>query len=736
MNPVRRPSHALIRRGVVTWILLAASFIPGPPTAGAQGGEAPPGAAIVVNDPANDVKVGLPSSPAQGAPASEGLDILEAQLFGESGESLQATIKLTQMSAAKQLNGVDQGVRVYLCFEWRGKLYAVELFYIYSSIPVLTRQTFGVVNGACDPTVDKVTFAAGQTSSRVSIYLDAEANTIRYTIDRIQLGMLLDPAKVDPPAKGDALGKFYVFMRDGRGLRYDPAPDNGPSADVLTLTSNTANLAFYATPDSNVPTTIPCGERQDLRSYAVEAGGSRGVPILLVNRADKERPLSFNVTRVAGPDWKPRMMPGLTLPPSTENNMANLSVNVLLTLPPETLHKDCTTIRVRAVDVTTPDEFAETTVNVIAVQPPTRTRNTLYMHTAELATDVCADDKMWLNTLQDDKNDKKKPILFIFCQDVSLLSLAEATMLVRVDVNPSHDLVLNTSAPGIDGKVAATLTMKSDGVPTRARIELSLISGFAGLNSIGEGSRIVDIGTNPTTFTIDVPVAFTREFRPNGDPSRIAEARDGLGILVHYVPLGDPNVDVVKTAGRVYLLPEGTHFVLPIWATIARNVIEPGKEGGLLSIRRTTALASGDVLFAVPGSARLVNYSILNEGATPDMATVSVNFTGPPGWTATVIPPGPFWLQAGDRTSFQVVVRPPATAKESESVLVDVVVDSESGAHASDSVKVVASQTGGTVDNVPELRVAPKEKGFLPGPSFAVWGFAVGLLVWVRRRRL
>lgn len=724
-------------RFFVAWLVIAAALSLAPastmPTASAAAGD------VVVADDTGDVSAVQPNTPAA-PPSSAGLDITEASLAGVTGESFYARIKLADMKAegatapgpaAGFYATVTGGVTVQACWDWNGVLFGARVHYIMNTVPLVSDTKLGVVQGVCDA-ASPLAFQAGKVRDRFGVIVDAQESAVTFTVKRL---MLANITQMPPPKAGEVLKDFRAFVADGKRLRIDAAPDTGVATDVLSFATDTANTDLRAFPDANVLASLACQGRKDIPTYAIQAGGKRGIPIVLENPAGAREAL-LAVDTLAGTDWKPRMMPKVAVPPAADGKPGNVTVNVIVDTPSGTKHKECSTIRVKATDAANPSAFGETSLNVVAVSPPGPAQKTLYMHAGPLAANTCSSQDVWLNTLQKDPDagDPPREILFNNCRDPNPISTASGTFTPRIDVNPSHDLIINTSAVGASAH--AKVVLRSDGVPTRARIGVVAVTGQQQIAAVAEGFKDVTIESSPTTVEIDLPIAFTRDSVPTGDPSRTLDARDGFGMAIRYTPLpADPNAPVGVVAGRVVLVPTGTSIELPIFAAVKRNVNDPGEKGGLLSLAPVGVLPE----FARPGSLRLFNFTVLNEGAATDAAVVTAVMTGAPGWVTEIVPTGPIPLAPGASHGIQVGVTPPADAAESQAAILDLVVSSQSDptARASISSKIVATRENSVPEEVLTGRVISKDDGgLLPGPGLLMAALAalVGGAAWGRRR--
>lgn len=701
-------------------VALVAALVPVAPVANASPED------VTVTDPSGDVMLARPNSGAA-VPESQGFDIVEAKLFDESGEGFQIQIRVEDMSAAADQAG-SSAVFVGACFKWNDQPFGVSIKYLLNPAPSFTARRIGTLNGACEPTAE---LQWGQWKDGVAAAVSAQQNTVTILVKRAMLGEI---AKTSPPAQGDTIKELQAFVSDARRTRFDTAPDTGVAEGALTFTTNTANLDLRAGVDKNIAAALRCAGQPDMPTYAIEAGGKRGVPVTIMNPATSTRTVNFEVKTIAGDDWKPAMLPKIEVPAAEGTGTGNVTVNVILDTPAATKHKQCATLRVRGVDPGEANMLAEANFNVIAVSPPGPLHKKLYGHAASGAT-ACGNDfdGIWLNTLESDPDDAESEVVMLECRDPSPVSSAALDLHVQLDVNPSHDLVVNTSAVG--AKAIAMIGLRSDGAPTTADIDVTLTAGRLALQSLGHGRTRATITSTMQAVRVEIPIDFTREVVATGDPSRVVDARDGLGMVVNYRPQPPDGTVPVATAGRVFFLPSDSSLEVPIYATIKRNVNDPGAGGSLLSIAPAGILPS----FASPGNLRLFNFTILNEGAKPDVAVTTAALAAPVGWTAEVFPSTPIALGPGERGNLQVGVRPRGDAQESEAALLDVVVTSEQDptARASISARIVSTREGGiTGDEAPPILAEANKSGLLPGPGAAFVLLGVGLLGLVLRRRL
>lgn len=757
-----RKSTALLFFG-----LLAAGFLPagGGPVAAQEVGGGP-----VVTDAENDVSaLALNAGPAGANPAKipgEGLDIRQLYFEEFDGNLFHAKIVFKNLKALvddpvnrpNDVRGVppEPGLQynlvVVTCFKWRDTQYGARFELIVTQGTLATtRQTWGSVQSGCDggELNEDVAFAKHVTNYTVA--LDLAGNAINLFLlrgghDGVG-GVNINEAALPPPKPGDEISDFYVRTFDKKTdtipkARFDAAPDAGPGGTALVLAAVTANTDLVAAPEANAVSSasLRCGDLSDPRlfkMYGVPAGSKRGVPVTLRNLGTQPRNVNLTVVKVTGEDWKPRMMPQVRVPGATGDAPGNVSVNVIVDTPPGTTHKQCAVLRVRAVDLNQPDIIGETTFGVVATNPPSPAARTLYLHSLTGAT-VCYPDRAWLNTVATDPFDEGDDIKFLPCsQDPggSLLGGGAGDFFTSIDVNPSHDLVLNTSAAG--AVALAKIKFRSDSVPVRGKFLFEVTAGNApgGRNPIGSVAVAKTIAATPTEVVAEIPIDFTREFAPEGDPSRVVEAKDPIGLHVQYAP--DEQAlppDAFPTTLSFFLVPGGSTLELPIWAVVERNTVRAGLLGGLLSLVPVGELPK----FAAPGLPQALNLEVYNQGATADAAVPSVNLTGPAGWSAAVFPSGVYELPAGERKAFTVVVTPPTTAKESEAVFVDITVTSQTDptTQALLSHKLLATRSGeATAANVPTLGPGASKKGPLPGPELWLVALGVAAVVAAMRRR-
>ena len=707
-NWVARVAFALIMLGTL------AAVVPSPT-------QAAPSEGLLVTDATGDVVALRPEAPG-GVPASTGLDLTEVKLFAENGETFSFQAKLVDLKGESNYAVATGGVTVNACFTWNGHLASIRVGYTLPNLQV-SESKIGPVD-TCDPTVAP-RFAGFKAVASV---IDPVTNTIIASVSRTQLA---DIMKTTPPVAGDTFQAFRAYAADRQRERFDLAPNTGTASGAFTFTTNTANLDLKARVDRNAG-SLKCAGKPGLLAYAIEAGGKRGVPILLMNTQGAPRTVQLQVETVDGLDWKPVMLPKIDVPAGAGSGAGNVTVNVIVDTPASAKHKDCATLRVTATDASAPGVLGQTNFNVIAVNPPGPLNKKLFFHASAQATCVRqSQDYIWMNTLESDPDDAKVDVLLNGCRDPSALSTTGATVRASVDVNPSHDLVLNTSASG--GTAILDIALRSDGAPTTAHVVATLVTGQDVLDALGEADATVAVSSTATRVHIEIPVTFTRDQVATGDPSRVVSAEDGLGVLVQYDPAPADSLIPVAPAGRVFLLPTQSTLQLPIWSTIKRNVNDPGVGGSLLSITPDGKLPE----FASPGAMRLFNFTVLNEGAQPDVAVVSAALAGPAGWTAEIFPSAPIALQPGESARVQIGVKPRPEASESEPAILDVTVKSQKDptALASVSARVVATREGGVpFEDAPKAIAGQSKHGLVPGFEVPLALVALVGLVLIRRR--
>jgi len=728
MNSIRASTYLLL--------LVAGSFL----GAGLPLGLAPTASAaaseVSFQDPTGDVRLANSALPptADVGPLQP-IDIKSARAFGETGTSFLIQVEMTKLGSETLPPVLIYANTVVACFKWNGQPFAAIVNFQIG--PGIIRQPYlTAVDGECkaDTPVKPITGKSALLWGNIN--LDVPHNRVTIGIPRAMLGQV---AGASPPKIGDTISNLYILSYDSTNngnarVRLDVAPDGGPDGQTLTLNSNTGGQGtLRAFADSNIA-TVPCAGRFDTRSYSFEAGGRRGIPITFQNLASAPTDILFTVETAGGADWKPKIVPTLTLDPFSE--AGNITVTAIVETAANTNHKDCSILLVRGTDKNDPSNFAEAIVSAIAVRPPDPEHKRLFYHDNELAHDFCGWRYMWLNTLEKDPEDANQPILMKGCKDAQVASNADGSWSTSLDVNPNKDLVINTSAVGKD--VVATLRFVSTGVDTSARISVSLTSKPIGADSadqvFAEGFTDTKLTTSGTSVVVAMHVPFTRDEVPTGDPSRTIMAEDGLALFVKYEPKPADGLPVdAQVAGVVNFWPQGSYVDIPVWATIRRNTADPGQGGALISLKAVDELPR----FAAPGAPRLFNYTVLNEGPEPDVGVFEATTTGPKGWTAVFLPGDKVPLAPGERKVIQAALTPPATANESESVVFDVVVHSEKDptARSSVSTKVVATREGGVPVEVITSAGGGGKKGLLPAPGIVEVLALVGLVAVVGARR-
>lgn len=707
--------------------------------------QAPASSDVEIPDDEGDVS---PQPGTAGYPVTattDGVDITKVRFFGETGEHFKIAMGIKDLDAEAtyyQAAGVATGGVAYaVCFNFRGKAFAAVAWVAW---PAVVASKVGVVDGGCKQTGVRTWSVSGVEGARV--LMDVENSQLIFTVKKAKLGQLIGEGL---PTLGEAITDLYAVVADQKDssagappglLRYDAAPDAGPGDDKFTFTFGTANDVIKMVPDANVRFAPPCGENPDFMTYAIEAGGKRGVPVIVSNPLEEARVMKFEVLTSSGAEWNAKVMPSITVPAATPEKLGNITINVIVDTPAGTKHKDCSTLLIRGIDANDPGIVAETSINVIAAQPLTREVNKLYLHGNRLATTSCAWDNVWMNPLEQDLDAAEPPIHMMSCGSSNTLfaSADPAAIGFQLDLNPSRDLVLNST---VTGKSAAVkLNIKNDYGQTKAKFTGTLLTlATIGSDVIGEyTTEPMTLAPNSaTTVEFDMPIFFTREAVAEGDPSRIVDARSKLLFQVRYEPLPlDNDLSQIKPAGAVALVTEGSSLTLPIWDSLKRGVNDPGVTGALLSL---SALTDTD-LFANPGNLRVFNLTVLNEGVASDVAVISttVSPAGAP-WTVTVAPPGPFTLGPGESRQFSVGVTPGVDVKESELARIEIVATSQSDDTARSNVLLTVTATKGQVLPSQSLDVGPKEGGKgggLPAPGLPLLALAiaaVGLVLWRRR---
>lgn len=703
------------RAVAVLVFFLAGSFVPlGVQSALAE--ETP--ALLELSDGAGDVKLAAPDGAANVPADAEPLDIRSAEIYDEHGEAIRLKVTMAKLGVTTQ----GGPTVVTACFTWRDVVIGVKASWV--AVETFVRQgILGVVQGQCTGSTEPVLVPAGNAiANPPPVWLDAQTNTAIFFLSRDSLG---DLHEAGPPTAGEALTGFYVKAHDARRTRFDAAPDAGPDSKTAAFALNTANTNVRVAPAPNLGASKFC-DALKYPGFAVEAGAKRGVPVVVYNGLGGPRTVQFAASTVGSTDWEPAMLQQLALP---EEPGGNLTVNVIIDVPATAAHKACATVRVRAMDAQDPTNFGETTINVIAAAPPTPELKRLYLHTSAAATDAGGSRfDTWLNTLQNDPDDKQGTISFTSRADgdpvAGQFSISRGLVRSALDANPTKDLVLATAAADPVGIAKVNLNMVSSTLPTTAEVEVTLVTNpHAGIpDPIGSLKvPLVLPAGDPQDIVVDVPVAFERQFRAEGDLTRVAEAARGLGILVEYIPKGiDPTLNQ-PVPGRVTLNAKGTWIELPIVGVIDRDTVRPGESGALFSLAPDGILPE----FAAPGLGRLMNFTVLNQGAAGDSAVPSVSILAPGEWTWQVFPAGPYPLAAGEAKSFQVQIVPPAAAKESEQARIEVKVTSatDANAFATYVTKLIVTRSGGVPTEDPLSVDMKKDGGGLPG-----FGFAAGLL--------
>lgn len=718
--------------------LLLAPLAAATPTAAQEGvdvtPEAEPGEIVYV-DPIQDVHLLDPTTPAAPLePATDGLDLKTVRMFGETGEFIRISAEIRQMSASRNLPYTATGQsEVDFCFVWNDTPFVAHVNWIWvEPEPNNHAVQFGVPENGCTERGPQYSFNQ-YVERNASYWIDGEFNQIEFTVSRSALARL---AGLPAPAAGDKISDFFAVARDFRGLRYDVVPNVAAERESLELVYGTGNQqGLTLKPEVNTPLWAKCLENRNLPAYAIESGGKRGVPVRLTNDHDQDRPMRLDARISAGfVGWEAGVVPLLTAPAKSGSSDGNLTLTVIVTTPTAAKHKDCATVRVRAFDADDPTRFAETNFNVIAVEPLSPEHSTLYFHLSRSANMCTHYDTRWWNTLEDDPDDWDTTLAFTSCarSPTAAIPIGGESMGVYagMDVAPFNDLILNTSAVG--GFVRLTLILQSGSLSGAADLQASLVRcDPPAYQNVGEASVRVTVGKDPTPVTIDIPIAFRRETRAEGDPSVRLKAGCNLGIRLGYSP-----ADSTAPSSMIWH-PQGTKLELPIFATEARSQLGVGDNGGLVSLARRGEFQTN----VNPGKSFAFEFNLLNEGLSTDVVDVEATITSPRGdWSAAVSGGASLQMAPGESQTVRVVVRVPEAATENEAASFTALATSRTDPTATSSLTHTLLVTrgvlvdGGLEDEPhgdPALR-----KGLLPGfDAGAAFVAIVGCLVIIVPRR-
>ncbi len=705
---------------------------------------APSAGVIEFPDPAGDVVMDPANQPNAMDDYTAPVDLTSVRVHGETGEVFRITLTFRGLTIERQYpSTTSAGIDVAVCFSVDEVRYGVLLWYIYDADPIIVGnyKLLGVVDGDCS--TQGVRFRDSVRDNGVVV--DALGGIVEFVVRRGHLGAL---AGVEPPGIGATVTDVQAFARNHRNpsLRYDVAPDPGPSDKTLAFVYPLANRDLRLNPERTFYGAPPCDLNFDLRSFVVEWGGRRAVPVRLSNPG-AARSVRFEVRTIDGLDWAPAILPGLRIAGGVPDAPAHVTLNVILDPPNAVKHKDCTTIVVRAVDAEDPLVVGEIALNIVAALPPAPDRNRFFLHADALAENPCSGHHIWMSLAEEEERDVRTPILLVPCDQANSrgavdltgteLSLSEVGAGFRQDLNPSRDIILNTTVTGRTGDVA--LRMRSDVLPTKAMVTaIVLVMGDGVYDILSEASAEVALTAEPSVVTMSLPIFFTREREPHGDPSRIVSAADLLYFGLRYEP-GPPDSHLPGpvVAGKVYLLPEGSSFSLPIYESIKNNVVDPGRDGSVLGLK----LESPPQVFANPGKARAFNFTLTNEGVATDVAQVDVVADHGDRWQIDVRPAEPIRLDPAQSQPVVVAVKPPDDVPESARLRLDVRVTSQADATAvaTTTVWVVATRGDAQPDESVDSGPESEESESTPAPS--VWASALALAVGVwaparRRRRL
>lgn len=721
-------------QGLVVWALLIAPVV-APGLAAAASSDSPwvnPDD-LVVTDATSDVGLqpGGPTSPL--GPATESLDLVETRFFGETGEGFRVSVRTRNLLGDAQFPVDTTGTTsLYVCFRLADRSYALVLQFNAGSVSrsLLTNYFLGLVRaGECN-TANGAAKTDGRQFDRVtqkglSYGIDLEASRIEVFVARETFREL---GEGEPPGPGELVSRVWTIALDASGqddsrraYRYDAAPDAAPSTDSWGLVFPTSNRELRMEVHTGGTRAVPCRGPLPRTAVEVEAGRARGVPITLYNHASRERSVAVGANIEGGEAWGVRVLPQVVVPRGGPEQAGNITLNLVVSSPAATPHRSCAVLHVRAHDPAFPDLVAESTIHAVAVRSPTPEANRLFLHTAPGRLP-------WFNVDAHDPQDQGRPVVFEGLIRGGLLaeyspSTLATTLALKSDTRSTHDLVLNTTASGKTATV--DLRMRSLHIPSRALLGVFLTTQGPSSELLGSRFEVLRLEPEPKTFRFVIPI-----HGPPGGPDRPSRVVDGgnfLQVAIQYEPLSyDDNVEALRPAGRVEILPEGSTADWPIWAVASRNVNEPGQTGRFLTLRGLV----GERLPANPGVMRVLPVVVQNEGTEADTAALTVRTRGDeaPGWQVLVEPTGPLALDPAASRTVSIGVVPPPGAPDGSYLSLSVEVQSRADptARAQLSFRVYAAKDPVlAAEGLVPLDV-PSKSGSLPGPP--PWALALAAL--------
>lgn len=670
------------------------------------------------DDEAGDVRPVDPTTAPAGLGASalaDLVDIRELRFHKETGLDFEVLYGLQSLELALPQGRL--GVLHMICFRAHGTLLAIRSTYSYDDAG-LPQSLFATL--VKQPGADCNTSFNGP-GPQLDALLDLETDTLRFLVPKTAIVEHLGPS--GNLVMGDQITGIQAFSRTLQvgGTAYfllaDAAPDDGPSPDGPVMRYHIHNRDLrVAAPTASQMGVLQCsGLKRPVIS--IEGGRYQGIPILVENLAPNALAADLSAS-VEPATWEAKVIPRIDLPAGTAEGSGNVTLT-LIVKSPDADGKSCAEVRVMAMDPGDPTRMGELVLDIVSAPTPGPAAKQLYLHTRP---DTQRPPRIWMNAAPEDPSaqaDMAVRLIPVTGTQVGSSSVVQLTALGD-GVYP-FDLLLQAN-----GVARANLFLRSEAVPTPAKIVLELTSGG---ERLAGGEAEVEIPAGGQLLPIDMIV--DPDLWKN--PQRRAAAEQPFGLVLRYEPTG--RVPTVRGQGSSYVdfVPGQSSIELPIVERVLAKDVRLGDGGGLVSLRLADGLAN-----KLTNEARgnFFNFTVTNEGVAVDSFTYTATLTAEPALAWTVLSQPATRLDdiaPGQSGTLSLLVTAPDLAPEAAEARIRVVVASQTDDAQATSlitVRVAKQQEHGLLLDAPAIAADDT-----PGPALAAALAALALAAFARRRR-
>jgi hypothetical protein len=563
------------------------------------------------------------------------------------------------------------------------------------------------------------------------VHLDPQADTMELQIPKAALLGRIGgtaplegaPARLQPGHRLEQLRvvalheQLAVFWFDLRG--YDRMPDEG-TGPAYTLRAGAANTV----------TSLRLPSASGV--LPLEAGLNQTIPFALTNGAEGKRLLRLDYTLEGDPAHTssyrvdgPRL---ITLPAGTTRNFT-LTVHPLSGASPEApVH-----LAVRARSVGHPDELAVDRARLRPTPALEPGRNTLHVQGWRLQTPAPVADTVLChpvytlaacaNGYLSRESDAAAGAPVIRGRDwFNGQGMGERFFLV-LDTGSPRPLVLDS-----EGNVELQLQVLAPVAAPGLRVAGDLlVYGDQAEGVLASFSGTVDAGPTPATVRLRGPVQLP--------PTDVVAVGKRLALYLDIsAPLGSPG-QATFFLGGVELVAGASRLELPL-RPLPEHLLTPPVASPL----QLASVGSAEE-FVNPGRTLRLRAALLNQGDATVRAAL-VTSPAPEGWNVDLRPGARYVLDPGDVVTVDVLLTPPASAREGEAARLRLNATSEGvppvslGLGATVVTGVQIGEDGTTYD--PDADAAAKLErpgGASPAPA-VILALAAALLALGRRQRV